>query len=122
MTPTARAADLILPASFPAETGGSFTNAQKVIQEFSAALPKRIEKSNLEQLMDLLNLFGIDGLSMPDYVFEEFISLLSPGTNHSKLELQYTQEDDDPLWFEHGCDAVVRLFDEEFENNFREKS
>ena len=34
MTDTAKHADLILPASLPFEMGGSFTNTQKVIQEF----------------------------------------------------------------------------------------
>ena len=44
MTPTAREANLILPGSFPAESGGSFTNAQKVIQEFNSVLSLKIEK------------------------------------------------------------------------------
>ncbi len=51
MTDTAQQADLILPASFPTETGGSFTNTQKVIQEFDAVLEPKIEKSTVDQLI-----------------------------------------------------------------------
>ena len=116
MTPTAMAADLFLPASFPAETGGSFTNAQKVIQEFDMVLARKIGKSNLEQLTDLLKKFGFDGLSLRDFIFEEFISLLPQGKDHSKIMIQQTSTDDDRFYFKHGCDSIVRIFEEEFEN------
>lgn len=116
LTPTALQADLILPGSFPAETGGSFTNAQKVIQEFNPVLPQKVEKSNIEQLTDLLNKFGVDGLSFRDYIFEEIISLLPHGKSHSKLEMKLTRGDDDMHYFDYGCDAIVRSFDEESEN------
>jgi formate dehydrogenase major subunit len=116
MTPTALQADLVLPGSFPAETGGSFTNAQKVIQEFDALLTGKIEKSNLEQLTDLLKMFGFEGLSFRDYVFEEIVSLLPQGKDHSKIMILQTIADDDRFYFKHGCDSVVRIFDEEFES------
>jgi formate dehydrogenase major subunit len=116
LTPTALEADLILPGSFPAETGGSFTNAQKVIQEFNAVFPRKVEKSNIEQLTDLLKKFGFEGLSSRDYIFEEIISLLPHAKNHSKIEMKLTRGDDDVHYFDYGCDAIVRNFDEEFEN------
>ena len=119
LTPTALEADLILPGSFPAETGGSFTNAQKVIQEFNVELPRKVEKSNIEQLTDLLKKFGFDGPSSRDGIFEEIISLLPHGKSHSKIELKLTGEDDEVNYFDYGCDAVVRMFDEEFENNLK---
>ena len=121
MTPTAMEADLILPASFPAETGGSFTNSQRVIQEFDAVLPLKTGKSNLGQLTDLLKTFGFDGLSLRDYIFEEIISLLPQGKDHSAIPMQYTVENDDPHFFAHGCDAVVRIFDQEFNDKFIDK-
>jgi formate dehydrogenase major subunit len=116
MTPTAQEADLVLPGSFPSETGGSFTNAQKVIQEFDAVLSPKIAQSNLEQLTGLLKKFGLDGLSIRENIFEEFISLLPQGKDHSKILIQQTQAIDDHFYFNFGCDAVVRIFDEEFEN------
>ena len=119
LTPTALEADLILPGSFPSESGGSFTNAQKVIQEFDAVFPPKIEKSILEQLTDLLKLFGIDGLSFRDYVFEEIIAILPQGKDHSKIIMHQTDSDKECLFFKYGCDAVVRIFEEEFENKQR---
>jgi formate dehydrogenase major subunit len=116
MTPTAAAADLILPASFPAETGGSFANTQKVIQEFEPVLKQKPEKNSIEQLSELLRLFGIDGLSFPKYVLMEFVTLLPENTNHSLIKLITTQKDDSARMFNFGCDPVVRMFEETFEN------
>jgi formate dehydrogenase major subunit len=121
MTPTALQADLILPASFPAETGGSFTNTQKVIQEFNAVLSRKVEKSNLEQLTTLLQMFGFDGFSARDYIFEEIISLLPHGKDHSKIMVRQTLADEDHQYFNYGCDSVVRIFDEEFDHKFQSK-
>ena len=38
MTETAKTANLILPASFPFESGGSYTNTQKILQKFDKPL------------------------------------------------------------------------------------
>ena len=119
MTPTAMEADLVLPASFPAETGGSFTNTQKVIQEFDALMPAKTGMNNIEQLTALLKKFGFDGLSFPKYVLEEIISLLPHGKEHEKLQFKFTQHDDFYRIFDHGCDAVVKKFDMEFEESFK---
>jgi formate dehydrogenase major subunit len=120
MTPTAKEADLILPASFPAETGGTFTNTQKVIQEFAPGMTCRIEQNNLDQLTALLKHFGIDGLAIPGYILSEIISLLphdpvNPGNQDPELQMTVTEHDDPARIFDYGCDAVVRAFEEEFE-------
>ncbi len=60
MTETAQAADLILPASFAVETGGSFTNAQRVVQQFEVIFPSPINDTNLEQLEKILHLQGLN--------------------------------------------------------------
>lgn len=118
MTPTAAEADLILPASFPSETGGSFTNSQKVIQEFEAVLTPRLEKGSVEQLSGILKLFGFDGLDFPKYVLMEIISLLPQKHDPPKLKLEHTKKDDAGRIFEYGCDSVVKRFEEDFENAF----
>jgi formate dehydrogenase major subunit len=116
MTDTAAAADLILPASFPAETGGSFTNAQKVIQEFEAVMPSKVEMTGIDQLAGLLKKFGFDGLPFPKYVLMEMISLLPQKKEHGKLKFSLTGHDDSVRIFDHGCDALVKRFEEEFGN------
>ena len=118
MTPTALLADLILPASFPVETGGTFTNSQKVIQGFNMVIPGKTEMNNLEQLAELMSEFGLDGPSEKDSVFAEIISALPGGNDHSLLKLQVTNGDDRFRIFNHGCDSVVRMFDEEFNSKF----
>jgi formate dehydrogenase major subunit len=118
LTPTAMAADLVLPASLPVESGGSFTNAQRVIQEFQAHLSPKTGKTSLEQLAGLLKIFGYDGLAFPASVFEEIVSLLPGEKDHSRLEIKVTGDDTDQFLFRYGCDAVTRMFDEEFENKF----
>lgn len=121
MTLTAAKADLILPASFPAETGGSFTNTQKVIQEFGAVLPCKLEKSNIEQLTGLLKMFGLNGHTEKENILMEIVSLLPQTNDHTVTEnqkmimnLQSTQEDDNNRIFNFGCDSVVRYFEEDF--------
>ena len=118
LTPTAIEADLVLPASFPVETGGSFTNSQKVIQEFEATLPSKMEMNSVEQLSALLELFGFDGLDFPKFVLMEIVSLLPQKNNHSRLNLKHTQKDDLNRIFDYGCDSVVKRFEEDFENAF----
>ena len=118
MTPTATKADLILPASFPTETGGSFTNSQKVIQEFEASMKPKLEKNSTEQLSAILKLFGFDGLDFPKYVLMEIVSLLPQKKDHSPLRLKSTEKDDFNRIFNFGCDSVVKRFEEDFENAF----
>ena len=78
MTPTAAEANLVMPPSFPAETGGTFTNAQKVIQEFDALMKPKTGVTNLVQLAGIFKKFGFEIPGSSKDVFMEFISLL-PG-------------------------------------------
>lgn len=59
MTATAQKADIILPASLSIEIGGTFTNAQRVIQQFDAVLKSRIKETSLEQLEKILDILGV---------------------------------------------------------------
>jgi predicted molibdopterin-dependent oxidoreductase YjgC len=118
MTPTAAEANLILPASFPAETGGSYTNTQKVIQEFDALMQSKTELTNLDQLACILKSFGFPLLCSPKDIFMEFISLLPGAKDHSKLMFRTTGSDDLNRVFDSGCDAVGKRFDDEFEHAF----
>jgi len=59
MTSTAEAADLILPASLPTEIGGSFTNAQRMVQQFDAIFSSAIEKTSIDQLENISQIFNL---------------------------------------------------------------
>ena len=117
MSETAKMADLILPAAFPAEMGGSFTNTQKMIQDFDATMPVRISQDNLMQLLALLKKFGSNGLNDINDIRSEFFGLL-PTEIKSKHEFAYTEKDNTNRMFNHGCDVVNKIFDEEFEAAF----
>ncbi|MBN3035112.1 MAG: FAD-dependent oxidoreductase [Bacteroidales bacterium] len=115
MTPTAGMADLVLPASLPAESGGSFTNTQKVIQTFGAVLPLRIRKSTIRQLADILKLLGLKGPQKVEDIAMEAFSMLPGGDSREKLSFTVTRGQDCHRIFNYGCDAVVRRFEEYFD-------
>lgn len=118
MTDTARMADLILPGSFPAEIGGTFSNTQKVILEFDKVLPSRLQTDSIGQFIGILKAFGLNGLETREDVFTEIIRLL-PQTEEEmtveKLFLTYTCDDNPNRSFNFGCDSLVKRFEEEFE-------
>jgi formate dehydrogenase major subunit len=118
MTDTASHADVILPASLPVESGGSFTNTRKVIQPFEKHFEPVVEKTSLEQLADLLRAKGVEqGDDEPGTVLEEANSLFI-AQDREKYEFSYTVEDDENRLFRNGCDHVVKRFDEEFVQAF----
>jgi formate dehydrogenase major subunit len=116
MSETAEKADLILPASFPTESGGSFTNTQKFIQEFKAVFKPKTEALNNQQLISLLEKFNSNGLKDVDDVANEAFSLLKQENNEEQYAFYFT-EGEKPVerLFKHGCDLLVKMFDENFE-------
>jgi len=116
MTETAAQADLILPASLPAESGGSFTNSQKVIQQFQAGMKPKVELTSLQQMAGLLAAFGHHVNSNPIDVFMEVVSLFPEKNGEDKLQLQITGKDNHQRKYLYGCDAVTKMFEQEFES------
>jgi len=119
ITETAKKASLILPASFPFESGGSFTNTQKMIQKIDKWDFRRKdqpEKLSFEQLIDLLAIYNSNGLHSLDDVISEISSLL-PQTEKSKgYEFIHTARDNFSRMFKYGCDTVNLKIEKEFEN------
>jgi formate dehydrogenase major subunit len=118
MTETAKHAHLILPASLPLETGGSFTNTQRVIQQFEATFVPKVERTGVQQLADLMVALGIRQSAETSGVLNEALSLLSEVAEIPKLSFKNTSHDNPYRLYEHGCDSIVRRFDEEFEKAF----
>lgn len=114
MTETAKKADLILPASFWFESGGSFTNTQRMIQEFEPAIKSKLERSSIEQLLDLLKAFGLNGMKDLLDVRAEIFTLL-PKVKSDKHKFVATNEKINRSIFNHGCDYFMAEFDREFE-------
>lgn len=114
MTETAERAHLVLPASLPVETGGSYTNTQKVYQEFQAEFDSAVAKNSLQQLAEIMKNLELKTKSKVEEIRKEVFTLLS-GDKNQKHIIKYTDKDNLFRIFNSGCDAVNYRFDEEFE-------
>jgi len=121
MTNTAKTANLILPASFPFETGGSFTNAQRVIQTFEAINSSVIEHCNLSQLMIIANKLNIKGVSMSNEVISSMFNEISNVKQDEKFKFIFTAYDNNNRMFNYGCDNFQMQFEKYFNNKLIKK-
>ena len=119
LTETAQMADLVLPASFPIETGGNYTNTQRVIQKFEKHFDKKVKKSSYKQMIDILKKLGSREESKSiEGVMSEAMSLLPINNIGKKFKFNYTSNNNNNRIFNHGCDYINKRFDEEFEQAF----
>ncbi|PLX22347.1 MAG: hypothetical protein C0597_02660, partial [Marinilabiliales bacterium] len=118
MTETAKKANLILPATFPVETSGSFTNSQKNIQVFEKQLKGKVEIENYMQLIHIFNQFQELKIDSVDEIRKEIFELLADVKKESRFELVYTEKENLNKLFKHGCDYIVKYFDEHFKESF----
>lgn len=122
MTETAKNANLVLPAVFPLETTGSFTNTQKNIQQFEKQTTIAVEKENFEQLLSLINNFTDRKQKTIEEVRKEIYKLLPDHKEKSKFNFNYTEKENFNKIFRYGCDAVVKYYDDGFEKSFSKHS
>lgn len=109
MTPTAEMANLVLPSSFPYETGGTFTNCQRVIQKVDKRVSSPIEYNSWDQLNELIARSGYPKIETIDDVTFELASLLPKFCTSSKLMFRMNREDNLNPLFNWGCDVMHRL-------------
>jgi formate dehydrogenase major subunit len=118
ITETAELADLILPASLPAETGGTFSNTQKYILVFEPVMEPKVELNNWIQIIQLMNMLGkeITYNSIHDITFEIASDLRKLDNNHSdkRYSLSFTENDNLNRKYDYGCDYLVKHFEDEF--------
>jgi formate dehydrogenase major subunit len=117
ITETAREADLIMPAGFPHETGGSYTNAEKKIQTFEKAelFPAKVSHDNIKQLMELHKKFGLNSLDDVHDVFMEAVSLLPTSEEARDIPFIPADAQSHESLFDYGCDHLVMRFETESE-------
>ncbi|MFW5663645.1 MAG: FAD-dependent oxidoreductase [bacterium] len=110
MSDTALEAHLILPATLPFETGGSFTNTQKFVQQFGQTFPGPVEQTNFDQLIACHKMLGMKaGYQTPADVMLEVASVFHKMPPRSPVRnLFFTQEDGQSRLFEHGCDYLQK--------------
>ena len=112
LTETARMAHLVLPASLPYETGGSYTSAGHRIQEFPRYRDPVSGMDNVAQLLELMKEFGLDAPRDAEEVKSEWMSLL-PAKEEQKISLIFAREDN-ARDFRYGVDAVTKNFEDRF--------
>ncbi|RLD66990.1 MAG: hypothetical protein DRI84_03560, partial [Bacteroidetes bacterium] len=117
MTETTEMADLILPASFPVETDGSFTNTQKVLLQFTQQMDPAVAHVGYQQLIELGKQFGLNGLNTAEDVFMEIVQQL-PKKEKAKYEFHIGEEDSPERIFNYGADSLMKRFDEAFDAAF----
>ncbi len=117
MTPSSERADLILPGSFHTESDGSFTNTQQMIQQFEKQFEPKTEMTNVQQLLELGKMFGLNGLSDVSDVQSEALSEISEA-GEFEFEFVYNAEAGSERLFDYGCDSLMKRFDDEFEGAF----
>lgn len=118
VTETAKEADLILPASLPIETGGSFTNTQKILQKFEKQISSKVEINSTMQLIKLLEKHNLIGLHDTVDVMMEAISLLPSAESNEKHNFKITEGDNNNRIFDYGCDYLVKYFEKNFDKAF----
>lgn len=109
MTPTAEMATIILPATYPFETGGTFTNSQRVIQKVDKRLNSPLEIVSWRQLEELLARCGYERYESVDDITFEIAALLPKFCTSSKLLFRINEEDNYNPMFLSGCDAILNL-------------
>ncbi len=109
LTETAKMADLVLPSSFPFETGGTFTNSQRVIQKVDKKMQSPLQFDSWKQLEEILSRCGYDRFESIDDITFEIASLLPKFCTSSKLLFRMNEEDNYNPMFEHGCDILHSL-------------
>ncbi|MFO7575317.1 MAG: molybdopterin-dependent oxidoreductase [Bacteroidales bacterium] len=112
LTDTALLADIVLPATYPFETGGSFTNTQRFLQTFGKESESPVEMNNLEQLAGIASGIGMEVSSDHAVILDEMFAFLSEERKERKFVV--TGGKGKPAMFLHGADALVRLFDDYF--------
>ena len=107
MSDTAFAADLVLPASVPVESGGSYTNTQKFFQQFEGGIKPKV-KPSFKQMIELLGIMGIKTKSgtIEDVLMERISSLPPQEEKEKKFSLIYTEDHNFARMFSHGCDFL----------------
>lgn len=98
MTATAKEADLIIPANFHFETGGSFTNTNRMIQQFEGGFNSIKNLSNKYILLDLINLLQDEKIEDTNNIFDNICRLL-PRNSKNKFELNYTDRENKIKYF-----------------------
>ncbi|MDR3610780.1 MAG: FAD-dependent oxidoreductase [Ignavibacteriaceae bacterium] len=118
ITETAELADLILPASLPFESGGTFANTQKYILSFESGMNSKVAINTCQQLTALMSLLG-EKISFPSiqditFALASDLQKLETPTPDKKYKFNVTNNDNFNRKYDYGCDYIVKRFEKDF--------
>jgi predicted molibdopterin-dependent oxidoreductase YjgC len=112
ITDTAARADLVLPASLPFETGGTYINTHRVRQSIGVQLESAPSKNSLQQLATLLEKLGVNATDSHHQIMQEANQLMPHTQQQPPLMLHITQRDNMNRMFQFGCDILHKRAEE----------
>ncbi len=112
MSETAAIADIVLPSTYPFETGGSYTNTHKFIQQVSRQVDSPVVKDSYAQLALLAEAVGYKlDFELGD-ITEEIFSIIGREQDDEAFTLRPTDSEGVNPLFVHGADTLNKMFDE----------
>ena len=103
MTPTAELAELIIPATYLFESGGTFTNTQKIIQQVNTQSNSDIEMTSFELLANVAVRLYLSEMKTPTEALLESVMLFPAACSHKRPRFVYTNEDNNNRVFRNGA-------------------
>jgi len=119
LSPTAQKAHLVLPASMPFESGGSFTNTQQFIQYFNKEMDSPVAIDNIGQINQIANKLGLAwNAKSPEDILPEISVILNDTLSGKNMKLEITTDEKPNKSFGFGCDAWQKTIETEFNKSF----
>ncbi len=112
ITDTAARADLVLPASLPFETGGTYINTHKVRQTIEVQRKSVPIKNSLQQLATLLRKLGVNTTDSHHQIMQEVNQPMPDPQKQTSPNLQITRRDNMNRMFDFGCDILHKRLEE----------
>ena len=103
MTPTAEMAELVIPATYLFESGGTYTNTQKIIQQIKTQPNAELEMSGFELLANVAARLGLSEMKTPSEALLESVMLFPASCSHKRPCFIYTNEDNNYRIFRNGA-------------------
>jgi len=103
MTPTAELAELVIPATYLFESGGTYTNTQKIIQQVNIQRNIELEMTGFELLANVATRLGLTEMKNPTEALLESVMLFPSACSHKRPRFVYSNEDNNKRIFRNGA-------------------
>jgi len=102
MTPTAELAELVIPATYLFESGGTYTNTQKIIQQVNIQRNTELEMTGFELLANVAVRLGLTEMKTPSEALLESVMLFPAACSNKRPRFVYSDQDNNFRIFRNG--------------------